>query len=93
MESMKVSSGRCDSQTESTPDSIADSKVYLKRGDQAETIKINGRELYIGEVEDWVDAILHGKPPRIGLGDSRGNVATILALLESARSGKPIQLD
>jgi hypothetical protein len=31
------------------------------------------------------DAILLGKPPRIPLEDSRANVATILALLKSAR--------
>jgi hypothetical protein len=35
-----------------------------------------------------VDAITLGKAPRISLEDSRANVATILALLESARTGK-----
>ena len=51
-----------------------------------------GSELYIGEVEDLADAILLGKAPRISLADSRANVAAICGLLESARSGKPVQL-
>jgi D-xylose 1-dehydrogenase (NADP+, D-xylono-1,5-lactone-forming) len=38
------------------------------------------------------DAILNGKPPRISLADSRANTAAILALFESARSGKPVRL-
>jgi predicted dehydrogenase len=67
-------------------------EVYLRRDDQTETIKIKGQELYIGEVEDMADAILLGKPPRLSLRDSRGNVAAILALLESARSGKVIKM-
>jgi hypothetical protein len=38
------------------------------------------------------DAILLGKEPRISLEDSRANVGVILALLESARLGKPITI-
>ena len=38
------------------------------------------------------DAILEGKPPRISLKDSRGNVATIVALLESARQEQPVRV-
>lgn len=68
------------------------STIILKRGDDDETIKIKGQELYLGEVEDMADAILLGRPPRIALQDSRGNVRTILALLESAQTGKPILL-
>jgi predicted dehydrogenase len=67
-------------------------KVYLTRGDKTETIKVKGQELYIGEVEDMADAILLGGEPRVSLADSRSNVAVILALLESARSGKPVPL-
>jgi D-xylose 1-dehydrogenase (NADP+, D-xylono-1,5-lactone-forming) len=67
-------------------------RIYLTRGDKLETIKIKGQELYIGEVEDMADAILLGREPRISLDDSRANVAVILALLESARIGKPVSL-
>jgi predicted dehydrogenase len=64
-------------------------KIYLYRGGEIETIKIQGTDLYQGEVEDLADAALNGKPPRISLSDSRGNIATILSLLEAARSGIP----
>jgi predicted dehydrogenase len=67
-------------------------KIYLTRGDKTETITVKGQELYIGEVEDMADAILMGKNPRVSLEDSRTNVATISALLESARFGKPVSL-
>jgi xylose dehydrogenase (NAD/NADP) len=67
-------------------------KLYLTRFDQTETIKIAGRELYIGEVEDMADAILLGKAPRISLADSRNNTAVILALIKSAATGKPVHL-
>jgi predicted dehydrogenase len=66
--------------------------LFLTRGDQTETIKVKGQELYIGEVEDMADAILLGKDSLISLDDSRTNIAVILALLESARTGKPVSL-
>jgi predicted dehydrogenase len=69
-----------------------DEKIYLTRADKIETIKIKGQELYIGEVEDMADAILLGREPRISLDDSRANVATMCALLESARAGKAIRV-
>ena len=68
-------------------------KISLTRGDQTKTIEIQGSELYIGEVEDMADAILLGREPRVSLEDSRANLAVIIALLESARSGKPVTLD
>jgi len=70
-----------------------DEKIYLTRDEKIETIKIKGQELYIGEVEDMADAILLGREPRISLDDSRANVAVISALLESARTGKPVSVN
>ena len=67
-------------------------KIFLSRDDKTETIKIKGQKLYLGEVEDMADAILLGKAPRITLEDSRGNVAAILALLESARRNAPVKI-
>ncbi len=67
-------------------------KIYLTRGEKTETITIKGQELYIGEVEDMADAILLGKNSLVSLDDSRANVAVIRALLESARSGKPVHM-
>jgi len=68
--------------------------IYIGRaGDQLEPIVIEGPELlYLGEVEDMADAILNGTPPRVSLQDSRANVAAIVALLRSAREGRPIRL-
>ena len=60
--------------------------------DVTDTITIKGQELYSGEVEDMADAVLLGRPPRVSLADSRANVATILALFESARTGRPVTL-
>ncbi len=69
-----------------------DEKIFMKRAKKAETIGVRGGELYIGEVEDMADAALMGKRPRISLADSRANTATILGLIELARTGKPVFL-
>lgn len=69
-----------------------DERIYLTREGKTETIKVKGQELYMGEVEDMADAILLEKQPRVSLDDSRVNVATIVGLLESARTGKAVRL-
>jgi predicted dehydrogenase len=69
-----------------------ENEIYLTTGQKTQTIKIPGGELYLGEVEDMCDAILQGKSPLVGLDDSRNNTAVIVALLESAKSGKPVVL-
>jgi xylose dehydrogenase (NAD/NADP) len=68
--------------------------IYIgKASDQLEPITIEGPELlYLGEVEDMADAILNGTSPRISLQDSRANVAAMVALLQSAKEGRPIKL-
>lgn len=68
------------------------STLMLTRNDKTEKVEVKGGELYLGEVEDMADAVLSNRPPRIGLDDSRGNTAAILALLESARTGEPVDL-
>lgn len=65
-------------------------KIILKQGDQSQIIRTRGEDLYQGEVTDIEDSILLGKPSRITLDDSRSNTLVILALLESARTGRPI---
>lgn len=67
-------------------------QLVLDDGGKVEVLQVNGPELYIGEVEDMADAVLEGKTPRVTLADSRGNVAAILALLESAREGRVVRL-
>jgi xylose dehydrogenase (NAD/NADP) len=66
------------------------SKVINRQMDAEESVKIKGAELYQGEVEDMCDAILHKKPSRVSLEDSRGNIATILTLIDSAEKGMPV---
>jgi len=66
--------------------------LFLTREGKTEKISVKGPGLYEGEVEDMANAILDGKPPRISLADSRANVKAILALFESAKSGKPVTL-
>ena len=67
-------------------------KLVLTRGDQVTEIEVDGAELYSGEVEDMADAILLGKAPRVSLMDSRGNVATIQALIRSAEQGRRVAI-
>lgn len=67
-------------------------KILLERDGQVRTIKIKSAELYQGEIEDIENAILLGKPARISINDSRGNIATIEALYQSARLSKPISV-
>lgn len=67
-------------------------QIYITRDGRTETIKIKGQELYIGEVEDMADAILLGRDSLISLDDSRANIKTITAFLESARLGKPVHM-
>jgi len=66
--------------------------LVLTRGDVSETLEVEGQDLYLGEVEDLADAILLGRPPRIGLDDSRANTAALLALYRSAREGRPVTM-
>ena len=66
--------------------------VTLTKDGSSRDIQIDGEDLYQGEVDDMADAILQGKPPRVSLKDSRGNVATIVALLQSARQGRPVPI-
>ena len=69
-----------------------DETISLYTEKKTEAVKIKPQELYIGEVEDMADCILSGKAQRMSLADSKGNIATILALIESAKSGRPVAL-
>ena len=66
--------------------------LFLTRGGKTEKISVKAPGLYHGEVEDMADAILLGKSPRIRLADTRANIRAILALFESAKTGKPVAL-
>jgi xylose dehydrogenase (NAD/NADP) len=71
----------------------ASEKILRNRGDEKQFIRVRGPKLlYSGEVEDMENAILLGKPQRVSLADSHANVAAIVALLRSAKEGKPVRL-
>jgi D-xylose 1-dehydrogenase (NADP+, D-xylono-1,5-lactone-forming) len=67
-------------------------QIIITRGDETETMTIKGEQLYLGEIEDIADAILLGKPTRISIEDSRGNVRVLQSLYESAMKNKPIMV-
>ena len=69
-----------------------DEEIIVTNGDEKRVITTPGEDLYLGEVENMADAILHGHAPRMSLADSRSNVAAIRALLRSAQEGKPITM-
>ena len=66
--------------------------IKIKRGDSVDQLRSPEYELYRGEIDDMEQAVLGGQAPRISLENSRGNVATILALLESAQTGQVVRL-
>jgi predicted dehydrogenase len=66
--------------------------LLLRSGQEVEALEIAGRDLYLGEIEDLADAVLRGKPPRVSLADSRGNIAALVALLESAKKNTVIRV-
>jgi len=67
-----------------------DQPILLTRGDETEAVAVAECDRYLLEIEDLADCARTGRAPRVSLAESRGNVATIVALLESARSGRPV---
>jgi xylose dehydrogenase (NAD/NADP) len=67
-----------------------DEGVLLVRGDERQMIAVEGEELYLGEIEDLAGQVLLGARPGVSLDDSRGNVAAIVALYQSAREGRAV---
>ena len=66
--------------------------VLLNRKGETEELAVGGGDRYRLEIEDLADAARDGRSPRISLAESRGNVATIAALLRSAREGRSVRL-
>jgi D-xylose 1-dehydrogenase (NADP+, D-xylono-1,5-lactone-forming) len=67
-----------------------DLPILLTRGDETDSVAVPECDRYLLEIEDLAEAVATGRPPRVSLAESRGNVATIVALLESARTGRPV---
>ena len=65
----------------------------LQRKKDVEKIKGKGTELYSGEIENLSKSIINQTAPLISLDDSKANIRTISALLNSADSGNWVKLD
>ena len=66
--------------------------LLINRGDQIEKIAVTGPGAVPGRSRGPGRRRPAGKPTRISLADSRANVATIVALLQSAVQGQPIAM-
>jgi len=60
--------------------------------DEVEQIVFGADAAYTGEIADMEAAALDGAAPRVSLAESRRTVQTILALYESARSGRTVEV-
>lgn len=58
-----------------------------------ETIRFEGDNAYRMEVESMAACILDGAAPVISLDDSRGNIATLVALYTAARENRVVQVE
>ena len=66
--------------------------MRLTRGDDVESILVPGEPLYVGEVEDIEASVFDGRPTRMTLADTRGNVAALAGLHEAARTGRVVSI-
>ncbi|MFQ5859078.1 MAG: Gfo/Idh/MocA family protein [Anaerolineae bacterium] len=66
--------------------------IRLHFDNGTETMPVEDVDAYLCEVEDMADCILDGSEPVLPVSDSRGNVATLNALYESARTGQAVSL-
>jgi xylose dehydrogenase (NAD/NADP) len=62
-------------------------RLHLARDGASLGIDVEGDALYVGEIADMEEAAIDGRPPTVGLTDSRGTVATLVALHASAAAG------
>jgi D-xylose 1-dehydrogenase (NADP+, D-xylono-1,5-lactone-forming) len=61
--------------------------IAVQRGETVEEHTVESPPLYVNEIEDFARVVGGVAAPRVTLDDSRGNVATLAALLESAGLG------
>jgi predicted dehydrogenase len=72
----------------------AHTQIEIRQGDHTRTVTVVGSPvLFVREVEDFVAAVLDGRPPVMNLRESRGNAAALAALHQSARTGRPVSVD
>jgi D-xylose 1-dehydrogenase (NADP+, D-xylono-1,5-lactone-forming) len=65
-------------------------RILLRRQGEQETITLPEIDAYRCEVEALAGAVLDGAAPPVPLSSSRANVATLVALYEAAKLGRPV---
>ena len=71
----------------------ADKQIHILKDDQIEKISVDtSQHRYLGEVKDMHEAIKQSKSQRIPHEESRGNVATVNALLRSALEARIMEV-
>jgi predicted dehydrogenase len=68
------------------------SRLLLTTGDDTESLPFDHEAPFAGEIADMEAAALDGRPARIALSESRRTASAILALYESARTGRTVRL-
>ena len=66
--------------------------IVIARGDEVEERIVEAQPLYVDQIEDFARVVGGAAKPKVTLDDSRGNVTTIRALLESAATGRAVTL-
>ena len=69
-----------------------DHPLLVTREAGTESILVPGEDRFLLEIEDLAEAVRTGRTPRVGLADSRANVAALVALQRSAREGLSVRL-
>jgi xylose dehydrogenase (NAD/NADP) len=69
-----------------------DHPIVLQREGRTEEILVKGEDRFLLEVEDLCAAVRSGRPPRVSLEFSRGNVAALVAFQRSAREERPVRV-
>ena len=67
--------------------------VYASNNSDPEKISYPRKELYLGEIEDMESAVMDGTPPLISLAETRDHIRTAQALLKSAQTGQPVEIE
>lgn len=68
------------------------SRLLLVEGDDVSVVPFEMQAPFAGEIADMEAAALGEAAPRVSLDDSRRTIATIRALYDSARCGRPVNL-
>lgn len=65
---------------------------FVSPQDEVENLPLHEEYLYLGQVEDMHAAILDGAEPYLSLNETRQHIETVLALYQSAKNGRWLNL-